>query len=121
MLLCVLAGTALGYTLGTRLGDAVTGFTTPSLLKNRPAVAISVIVAIAATWYFYATERLRIEQAAAESARREATESQLMLLQSQLAPHMLFNTQADLRVVITLGGCRALGRARRVRKRCWAA
>ena len=107
MLLCVLAGTALGYTLGSSLGDAVTGFTTPSLLENRPAVAISIIVAIAATWYFYATERLRTEQAAAESARREATESQLMLLQSQLEPHMLFNTLANLRVLITLDPPRA--------------
>ena len=107
MLLCLLAGTALGYTLGIRLGDAVTGFTTPSLLENRPAVAISIIVAIAATWYFYTTARLRAEQAAAESARREATESQLMLLQSQLAPHMLFNTLANLRVLITLDPPRA--------------
>ena len=107
MLLCLLAGTALGYTLGIRLGDAVTGFTTPSLLQNRPAVAISIIVAIAATWYFYTTARLRAEQAAAESARREATESQLMLLQSQLAPHMLFNTLANLRVLITLDPPRA--------------
>ena len=101
MLLCVLAGTAIGYTLGSRLGDAVSGFTTPSLLKNRPAVAITFILAIAATWYFYATERLRTEQAAAESARREAAESQLMLLQSQLEPHRLFNTLANLRVLVS--------------------
>ena len=99
----------------------MTGFKTASLLENPGAIALSVVGAVAATWYFYGTERLRAEQAATEAARRQAAESQLMLLQSQLEPHMLFNTQADLRVVITLGGCRALGRARRVRKRCWAA
>ena len=107
MLACILVGTALGYTLGTALGDAVTGFTTASLLQNRGAIAISVVVAVAATWYFYATERLGAEQAAAEAARRQAAESQLMLLQSQLAPHMLFNTLANLRVLITLDPPRA--------------
>ena len=107
MLACILAGTALGYTLGTAVGDAVTGFKTASLLQNRGAIAISVVVAVAATWYFYATERLRAEQAATEAARRQAAESQLMLLQSQLEPHMLFNTLANLRVLITLDPPRA--------------
>ena len=107
MLALILAGTALGYTLGTALGDAVTGFKTASLLQNRGAIAISVVVAVAATWYFYATERMRAEQAAAEAARRQAAESQLMLLQSQLEPHMLFNTLANLRVLITLDPLRA--------------
>ena len=107
MLVCVLVGTGLGYTLGSAAGDAVTGFSTPSLLQNRGAVAISIIVAVAATWYFYANERLRAEQAAADAARREAAESQLMLLQSQLEPHMLFNTLANLRVLIALDPPRA--------------
>ena len=107
MLVCVLVGTGLGYTLGSAVGDAITGFRTPSLLQNRGAVAISIITAVAATWYFYANERLRAEQAAADAARREAAESQLMLLQSQLEPHMLFNTLANLRVLIALDPPRA--------------
>ena len=107
MLACILVGTALGYPLGTAVGDAVTGFKTASLLENRGAIAISVVGAVAATWYFYATERLRAEQAATEAARRQAAESQLMLLQSQLEPHMLFNTLANLRVLITLDPIRA--------------
>jgi signal transduction histidine kinase len=107
MLVCILVGTALGYTLGVAVGDAVTGFNTPSLLQNRAALVISTIAAMAATAYFYANERLRAEQAAAETARREATESQLRLLQSQLEPHMLFNTLANLRVLIALDAPRA--------------
>jgi hypothetical protein len=107
MLLCILVGTGLGYTLGSTLGDAITGLNTPSLLQNWSALVISIIAAVAATGYFYANERLRAEQAAAETARREATESQLMLLQSQLEPHMLFNTLANLRVLITLDPPRA--------------
>ena len=107
MVACILVGTGLGYTLGSTLGDAITGLNTPSLLQNRGAVVISIIAAVAATWYFYANERLRAEQAAADAARREAAESQLMLLQSQLEPHMLFNTLANLRVLITLDPPRA--------------
>ncbi len=107
MALCIVGGTVVGYTLGTAIGDAVTGFTTPSLLQNRTALVLSLIVAVATTWYFYATERLRQEQANAESARGAAAESQLRLLQSQLEPHMLFNTLANLRVLVTLDPPRA--------------
>ena len=107
MALCIVGGTVVGYTLGTAIGDAVTGHTTPSLLHNRTALVLSLIVAVATTWYFYATERLRQEQANAESARRAAAESQLRLLQSQLEPHMLFNTLANLRVLVTLDPPRA--------------
>ena len=107
MLVCILVGAGLGYTLGSAVGDSITGFVTPSLVQNRAAILLTLICGIAATWYFYATERLRLEQAAAEAARREAAEAQLMLLQSQLEPHMLFNTLANLRVLITLDPPRA--------------
>ena len=36
-----------------------------------------------------------------ETSRRQATEAQLKLLQSQLEPHMLFNTLANLRALIS--------------------
>ena len=107
MALCIVGGTVAGYTLGTAIGDAVTSFTTPSLLQNRTALLLSLIFAVAATWFFYATERLHQAQANAESARRAAAESQLRLLQSQLEPHMLFNTLANLRVLVTLDPPRA--------------
>ena len=107
MAACIVAGSTLGYTLGTAIGDAITGLSNVDLLHNRTAIVISLIVALAASWYFMATEKLNLAQAAAEIARREAAESQLMLLQSQLEPHMLFNTLANLRVLITLDPPRA--------------
>ena len=107
MLICILAGTIAGYSLGSQIGDMVTGLTTPSLLQNRPAMVISLIAAIGATSFFYANERLHQEQAAAEAARRLAAESQLKLIESQLEPHMLFNTLANLRVLIGLDPARA--------------
>jgi DNA polymerase-3 subunit alpha len=45
-------------------------------------------------------ERLASAKAQAEAAERAAAENQLKLLQSQLEPHMLFNTLANLRVLI---------------------
>ena len=107
MAACILAGSTLGYTMGTAIGDLITGLSSVDLLHNRTAIVISLIVAVAATWYFMATEKLNLAEAAAETARREAAESQLMLLQSQLEPHMLFNTLATLRVLITLDPPRA--------------
>lgn len=107
MMLCILGGTVAGYSLGSQIGDLLTGFRTPSLLENRPAMVISLIAAIGATYFFYANERLHQEQAAAEAARRLAAESQLKLIESQLEPHMLFNTLANLRVLIGLDASRA--------------
>ena len=45
-------------------------------------------------------ERLAHARADAEAARRAAAENQLKLLESQLEPHMLFNTLANLRALI---------------------
>ena len=107
MAACILVGSTLGYTLGTAIGDAITGFSTPGLLQNSTALVISLIAGVAATWYFMATEKLNLAEAATETARREATESQLMLLQSQLEPHMLFNTLANLQALSALDPKRA--------------
>jgi LytS/YehU family sensor histidine kinase len=61
----------------------------------------------ALTYYFMSREQIAAANAdmayaaaQTESARRQATESRLMLLQSQLEPHMLFNTLANLRALI---------------------
>ena len=107
MVICILGGTVLGYSIGATIGDALTGYHIPSLVQNRGAVLVSLIAAVAATAYFYANERLHEERAAAESARRLAAESQLKLLESQLEPHMLFNTLANLRVLIGIDPARA--------------
>jgi LytS/YehU family sensor histidine kinase len=52
-------------------------------------------------------ERLAHARADAEAARRAAAENQLKLLQAQLEPHMLFNTLANLRVLIGIDPPRA--------------
>ena len=88
----ILVGTLIGFSVGSSLADWLTGYTTPSLLQNLSSVTISLIVAVVATYYFYSTEKLNQQRTAIEAARRLATEHQLKLLESQLEPHMRFNT-----------------------------
>ena len=66
------------------------------------------------TYYFMSREQLakaRVETAhaaaQAEAAQRHATEAQLKLLETQLEPHMLFNTLANLRALIGVDARRA--------------
>ncbi len=107
MAACIVGGTALGYSMGSALADQLTGHRSPSLSQQPATLTLSLLIAVAATYFFYSRERLHLAQAAAEAARRLATENQLRLLQSQLEPHMLFNTLANLRVLIGLDPARA--------------
>jgi len=53
-----------------------------------------------ATYHFYARGRATALEAGKAAAERDASQARLMLLQSQLEPHMLFNTLANLRALI---------------------
>ena len=108
----VLLAVLLGPAIGLSLGDLLTGIRTPSLLSldstsTRVTLTISFIASIVAVFVLSAGERLALTRAQAEAAQRLAAENQLRLLQSQLEPHMLFNTLANLRVLITLDPPRA--------------
>lgn len=107
MLAAVIAGSAIGYSLGSTLVDAFSGHRSPSLWSGRVPGIISVLAAVSMTYFFFTRERLAAEKATAEAAQRSAVEHQLRLLESQLEPHMLFNTLANLRVLITLDPPRA--------------
>jgi signal transduction histidine kinase len=101
----LLIGTLLGIGLGSALGDVLTGRDVPRFVFDHPRQAIvllvvSLIPGIAVTYYFYSRGRLAATEARAQQAQREAAENQLRLLESQLEPHMLFNTLANLRVLI---------------------
>jgi signal transduction histidine kinase len=70
-------------------------------------VTISLLASIGFTLVGYGRARLAASDAQAQRAQRAAAENQLKLLESQLEPHMLFNTLANLRVLITLDPPRA--------------
>ena len=99
------AGIVLGPMGGTALADWLTGRVSPSLLNPGASGAtltlvLSVLGSALALFALSSMERLASVRAAAEAAQRLAAENQLKLLESQLEPHMLFNTLANLRVLI---------------------
>jgi hypothetical protein len=108
----VVVGTALGYTAGTTLGNWLTGIRSPGLAVDNVQQALALLLfalipSIATTYFFYSRARLASTEAQAQTAQRQAAENQLKLLESQLEPHMLFNTLANLRVLIAIDPPRA--------------
>ena len=96
----------VGYLGGHTLGDLLTGTHHAPLgfMRNfqslLPTLLPTFALAVGCTYFFYARGRLAATEAQAQAARRTAVENQLKLLVSQLEPHMLFNTLANLRVLI---------------------
>jgi LytS/YehU family sensor histidine kinase len=102
----------LGPMIGLSIGDALVGGSTPSLLRfgarsTQVTLAVTALGTGLSVLAIGLLEQLAQTRARAEAAQREAAESQLRLLQSQLEPHMLFNTLANLRVLIGLDPPRA--------------
>jgi hypothetical protein len=108
----LLLGTVLGYLCGNALGNLITGSQSPGFVLANPrqmlvVLLVSLVPGVAATSYFYNRQRVAAIEAQAQQAQREAAENQLRLLESQLEPHMLFNTLANLRVLIGMDPVRA--------------
>jgi signal transduction histidine kinase len=113
IVLIVLVGSGVAFLGGTALGDLLTGQHTPSLMFTRypRATLIDLLVVmiptIVITFLLYSRSLLAQRQAAAQVAQRQAAESRLRLLESQLEPHMFFNTLANLHVLIGIDPPRA--------------
>ena len=108
----VIFGTVLGAGLGTALGNLLTGGGVEmselfSMRNVTTTLLISLMPSAVVTYMFYSRELLASHQRKAEAAERLAAENRLRLLESQLEPHMLFNTLANLRVLIGLDPARA--------------
>lgn len=95
------AGTLAGFLAGGPLGDWVTGTGQLGSLRDRQVgLAITIAAGAVASFYFYARGHAAALVADKAVAERDAHEARLKLLQSQLEPHMLFNTLANLRALI---------------------
>lgn len=96
----------VGYFAGHALADLLTGDQDASaqMMQNPRALLLSMTVALALSvgiaYFNYTRGRLAATEANAQAAMRSAAENQLRLLESQLEPHMLFNTLGNLRVLI---------------------
>ncbi len=112
MAACVVVGATLGFSFGQTLGDLLTGLHTKGLFSGSwghigSMLTVTGLASLVATAFFHTRGRMAAAQIEAEQARRMAAETQLLLLQAQLEPHMLFNTLANLRVLIGLDAARA--------------
>jgi hypothetical protein len=113
MIVVIVLGSAIGYSTGTALGDRLTGehssnlFSAGSVRESLTLLLLALVPAVVITYFFYSRGALADRVSAAEAAQRQAAESRLKLLESQLEPHMLFNTLANLRVLIALDPARA--------------
>lgn len=121
-LVLVMAGIAAGYALGSqlaaRLGLLLGWLPAASGPEHeghwRTTLLVSLIAGVVASFYFYAQTKSAYLQRKMGEARRHADEARLKLLESQLEPHMLFNTLANLRALIGSDPPRAQGMLDRI-------
>jgi signal transduction histidine kinase len=111
----VVTGVVVGYLAGSRLADRMclafgwyAGY--PRLdpeTELRTSILITALAGIAGSFYFYAVNKSAYLERKMGEARRHAEDARLKLLQTQLEPHMLFNTLANLRALIGADPARA--------------
>ena len=112
MAVVVVLGTVIGFSVGNEVARWITGVTSPGYFRGSwsQAAALlmgSLVPSAVITYYYYSRETIAAHEAAVQTAQRQAAEHQLKLLESQLEPHMLFNTLANLRVLIGMDPPRA--------------
>ena len=97
---CIVAG----YLMGTFVADSLLGassWSAQALPQLRYSILVTVLASVAITFYFYSKGRRAYLEAKMAEAKAQASEAHLKLLETQLEPHMLFNTLANLRALIT--------------------
>jgi hypothetical protein len=95
----------VGYLAGTWIGDRYCGCSTFEFWQRSGRafagyLVLSIGITAAITFFFLARSRDQRRLRRIAMAERDASEAQLKLLESQLEPHMLFNTLANLRALI---------------------
>ncbi len=108
----LIVGSIIGFSVGGAVADwlggtASRGYLRGSWRQGLSLLVLSLIPGVVITYWFYSRETIAAKEAAIQVAQRQAAEHQLRLLESQLEPHMLFNTLANLRVLIGLDAPRA--------------
>ena len=110
----------LSYFIGTVIGDAYCGCSTWDAYtlfpeRFRSSIVITVAAGLAGSYIFYSLGKANLLKASVAQAERDAAqaqqlaaESRLKLLETQIEPHMLFNTLANLRALISTDPERAL-------------
>jgi two-component sensor histidine kinase len=101
-----------GYMLGTLVADTLLQANSFGYLADQPRkfwglLVISLGAGTGMTYFFLSRAQLVAERQRTEVALRLEAESRLKLLDAQLEPHMLFNTLANLSMLISVDPSRA--------------
>lgn len=89
------------------LTDSSAGILVPAALATLAGTSVLVSIAFMRKHTQHLQLQAELEQARADAAVRLADEAQLRMLRAQLEPHMLFNTLATLRALISVDALRA--------------
>jgi hypothetical protein len=108
----VVAASLSAYFPGHALGDPIRGVHRPGGVFHHPRafkliLAMVLLISAGFVYFMYMRGRMAMVAMQTGTALRSATENQLKLLESQREPHMLFNTLANLRVLIGIDPPRA--------------
>ncbi|MRD47820.1 sensor histidine kinase [Caenimonas koreensis DSM 17982] len=112
----VVGGIVVGWFFGNLVANQVClyyGFYPPSPAppgdgnEFRNSVLITVVAGVVCSYYFYSINRSSYLERKMGEARRQADDARLKVLETQLEPHMLFNTLANLRALISVDPERA--------------
>ena len=110
----VVVGIVGGYWFGNGIGDflcrtfGLYAGPPPDLrAEMRNGMMVTLLAGIAGSYYLYSAGKSSYLERKMGEARQHADEARLKLLETQLEPHMLFNTLANLRVLIAVDPPRA--------------
>jgi hypothetical protein len=112
----VVAGILVGWFMGNATADKLctlyglySGPPPDPVADRRNSILITILAGVTASYYFYAQNRGAYLERKMVEAHQHANEARLKLLETQLEPHMLFNTLANLRMLIGVDPPRAQG------------
>jgi hypothetical protein len=108
----IIVGVVAGWIIGSSIGDMYCGCSSWTFLSHSPeklrrTMVFTIGASVVAVYFFYSRGASLSQRQRIAAAERDAMLARLALLQSQLEPHMLFNTLANLRVLIALDPARA--------------
>jgi hypothetical protein len=112
----VVAGIIGGWLFGNMAADRLcwiyglySGPLPDPVADRRNSILITILASVSASYYFYAQNRGAYLERKMAEAHKHVNEARLKLLETQLEPHMLFNTLANLRALIGVDPPRAQG------------
>jgi sensor histidine kinase YesM len=101
----IVAAVLIGAVAGTILGSYAIGMRPSALFGERfpfftQLVLLGILFGVLVSYVFVSLERFNEERLSRLEAEKAAMETELRLVQSQMEPHFLFNTLANVRSLI---------------------